>query len=106
MEEARENAEARALAVHEAERKIEQALREFFLEQKELPILRDFSAVEPAVLHELHSAFVGLSDELPNEYLLKVQKWAEKLLKKQLHTSREHLRLVLRKEISPRDAAV
>lgn len=96
MEEARENVAARTRAIREAEALIETALREHVLEQKEAPVLRDFNRIEPHLWEDLAEALLAL-DDFPPDIQPKVRKWAEKLLKKNLHQSREHLRSVLRK---------
>jgi glutamyl-tRNA reductase len=95
-EEALANSQARAQAVHEAEVIVEECLKGFCLQQKEAPLLRDFNAVEPTFLQELANALVAIEGDFPPEMQPKLKRWAESLVKKNLHSSREHLRLVLR----------
>ena len=97
QEEARQNSAARTKSIEQAEAVIEDSLREFCRDQKEAPLLRDFSSIEPRFLEELACALAAMEKEFPLEIQPKIRKWAEKLVKKNLHSSREHLRLVLRK---------
>jgi glutamyl-tRNA reductase len=106
LEEARENASARARAVWEAEQIIEMALRDHCLEQKEAPVLRDFNRVEPSLWEELSQALQAIETDFPPEMQPKLKKWAEKLVKKNLHHSREHLRTVLRQVTEPEESAL
>lgn len=94
--EADANRALRSQAVAQAETHIEDALREFYREQKETPLLRDFSQIEPKVLEDLREAVTLLGDLVPEEMLPRLQKWAHSLVKKNLHSSREHLREILR----------
>jgi glutamyl-tRNA reductase len=104
LEEARENAGARACAVWEAEQIIEAALRDHCLEQKEAPVLRDFNRVEPSLWEELTLALQAIEADFPPEMQTKLKKWAEKLVKKNIHQSREHLRTVLRQVAEPEES--
>ncbi len=97
--EARENETRRKVAVDEAIAVIEQGLREFYLQQKEAPLLRDFSEVAPQFEESLKQAvdelqrWVNLDQgQVPN-----LNKWARSLVQKNLHQSREHLRTILRR---------
>lgn len=94
-EEARVNAVSRAKAVAEAETIIESALREHCLVQKQAPILRDFNAIEPRFLEELEAASAMIEKEFPAELHAKLKTLAEKIVKRNLHCSREHLRAIL-----------
>src|SRR6185312_3362200 len=102
--EARENAAARTRAIEQAEALIEAALREHVLEQKEAPVLRDFNRIEPHLWEDLDEALAALESDFPPEIQPKLKKWAEKLLKRNLHQSREHLRSCLRKAADAEEA--
>ncbi len=102
--EAKQNSDLRAEAVLEAEGIIESALRAYFQQQKEAPLLKDFSAIEPLVFEELSTACQAISGDLPTDVQPKVKLWAEKLVKRNLHHSREHLRHVLRQVSEPEDS--
>ena len=97
MEEAKSNSLERAESVAVAEKMIEEAMKIYCLDQKEKPILRDFNSIEPEFLKELEAAIALIEKEVPPEYQAKVKKIAEKLVKKNLHLSREHLREILRR---------
>lgn len=99
--EARENARAREREVQGVEALIDDALRAYCREQKEAPLLKEFSAVEPRVLQELAEAVMVIEQEFPEAIQPKVKKWAEKLVKKNWHRSREHLREILQKVTEP-----
>ncbi len=101
VKEAQENARERKLAVSTAEAIISEALRAYCREQKEAPLLREFSAVEPQVLEELGRALLLIEQEFPSEFQPQVKRWAERLVKKSWHQSREHLREVLQKLTGP-----
>lgn len=103
-EEARVNAEFRAAAVVEAEVIIDAALKSYCLAQKEAPLLKDFSQVEPQFLVELEASWETLQKEIPAEWQPKLRRWAEKLVKKNLHVSREHLRSLLRNITEPAES--
>ncbi|MCB9254400.1 MAG: hypothetical protein H6617_06930 [Bdellovibrionaceae bacterium] len=94
--EADENKKLRMTEILRAEPIIEQALHRFYLEQKETPLLRDFSTVEPEVLRSLYEELQGVEKWVPAESYPKFEKWARSLVKKHLHLSREHLRGILR----------
>lgn len=98
---AKENAEARSAAVSEAEHLIQNSLKDYCLEQKEAPLLRDFNAIEPKFLDELSQFVQLIQTEFPPELQPKLIKMAEKLVKKNLHCSREHLRYLLRNVTNP-----
>jgi len=100
MDEARTNSLERAESVAVAEKMIEEAMRAYFLDQKEKPILRDFNNIEPEFLKELESAILMIEKEVPLEFQGRVKKIAEKLVRKNLHLSREHLREILRRVAS------
>jgi glutamyl-tRNA reductase len=97
MDEARSNSLERAVSVSVAEKMIEEAMKVYYLDQKEKPIIRDFNSIEPEFLKELESAWAMIEKEIPEEYQARVKKIAEKLVKKNLHLSREHLREILRR---------
>lgn len=104
--EAAENTQLRAKAVEEADGIIEQALKDYCLQQKQAPLLRDFNEVEPTVLSELEFALASAEEEFPKEIQEKLKRWAEKLVKKNLHLSREQLRLILQKVSDPQNVVV
>ena len=97
MEEARSNSRERAESVSVAEKMIEDAMKLYCLDQKEKPIIRDFNSIEPEFLKELEAAMALIEQEVPLEYQARVKKITEKLVKKNLHLSREHLREILKK---------
>jgi glutamyl-tRNA reductase len=97
MEEARTNSLERAESVAVAEKMIEEAMKLYCLDQKEKPILREFGSIEPEFQRELELALMVIEKEVPEEYQSKVKKIAEKLARKNLHLSREHLREILRR---------
>ncbi len=98
--EAMVNTESRKSATKDAECLTEAALKEFLLEQKEAPLLRDFNAVEPKFEEERLSAFDYIEKEYPVEMQVRLKKFVEKIISKNLHVSREHLKSVLRKVVS------
>jgi len=100
MELARENSALRSQSIEQAEVLIEQALKEHCLQQKEAPLLKDFSGVEPRFWDELDEALSEIRD-FPSHEQAKLRKWAQALVKKNLHTSREHLRIILRNVSEP-----
>lgn len=89
--EAKENAKTRRSAVMSSETIIEKALREFCLSQKEAPLIKEFSTVGPKLVETLSTAL----QSLPNSHQ-QMGIWAEKLVKKNFHESREHLKTILR----------
>lgn len=95
--EAKRNRELRAESVKQAERIIEEALRLHLLQQKETPVIRDFSQIEAIFEEELIQAFYLIERDFPAEYHSSLKKLAEGIFRKNLHLSREHLRTVLRK---------
>lgn len=101
QEEAARNANERKSGVLEAEVLIDSALRSFCLSQKEAPLLKDFNGVEPSFQQNFQLAWSALEGELPADCHPKVRRWAENLVKKNLHLSREYLKIVLRKVTDP-----
>lgn len=99
--EARANRESRRQAVRQAQGRIDRAIRDHFHRAKQAPVLRDFNTVELKFLEELERAVEALSEDFSQELQQKIHRWGEKLVKKNLHNSREHLRLILTEE-SPR----
>lgn len=95
--EAKKNREFRTESVKQAEQIIEEALRLHLLQQKETPVLRDFSQIEAVFEEELVRAFYFIEKDFPAEYHTSLKKMAEGIVRKNLHLSREHLRSVLRK---------
>ncbi len=95
-EEAKKNAEARSVSVREAEMLIDQSLRDYILAAKEAPILKEFSDIEPRFAGELEQMICSVNAEIPIDIQPTVRRWAEKLVKRHLHKSREHLRRLLR----------
>ena len=94
--EAQANSAARRHSIGEAERIVEGALRSYFLNQKEAPLLREFNSVEKQFWDTLQVALGSLGGDLTPQAEQRVRKWAEALVKKNLHHSRHHLRTVLR----------
>lgn len=92
---ATENRHLRSQAVAQAERMVDEALRSYCREQKAGPLLKEFSAAESRVLEDLAQALITLEQECPSLMGPEVKRWAEKLLRKNWHRSREHLREVL-----------
>lgn len=101
QEEARINSAHRSQAVGDAERIVETALRDYCLQQKQAPLLRDFNGVEPMFLEELQKALATIQADFPPEAQDRLKRWAESLVRKNLHSSREHLREVLKKVTEP-----
>ena len=97
MEEAKSNSLERAVSVSEAEKMIEDAMKLYCLDQKEKPIIQQFNSIEPEFLKELELTLLLIEKELPEEYRSRIKKITEKLVKKNIHLSREHLREILRK---------
>jgi len=95
--EAKINRGFRAESIKQAEQIIEEALRLHLLQQKETPVLRDFSQIETVFEEELVRAFYFIERDFPSEYHASLKKLAENIVRKNLHLSREHLRTVLRK---------
>ncbi|NBV51168.1 hypothetical protein EBR78_08130 [bacterium] len=95
--EAKRNRELRAESVKQAERIIEEALRLHLLQQKETPVIRDFSQIETIFEEELIRAFYLIERDFPAEHHASLKRLAEGIFRKNLHLSREHLRTVLRK---------
>lgn len=93
LDRAKENAAERAQAVLEAEAILDRSIRDYCLRQKQTPLIRSFSKVEPQIQNELDSALSRLEPDLQP----RLRKWAEKLVKKNLHSSREHLRTLLKR---------
>ena len=93
--EAEANAESRSGAVEAAERLIETALRDFFLESKQVPFMKDFSRLEPHLLEDVQRSLEGLRRHVPPETFARLSPWADKVVQRQLHLTREHLREVL-----------
>lgn len=97
QKEAQENRQLRAESVLQAEKMIEDALKTHILEQKETPVIRDFSQIETVFEDELARAFGFIEKDYPVEFHGSLKKLAETIVKKNLHLSREHLRTVLRR---------
>ena len=95
--EALKNEALRGSAIRACEGFIESALRDHYLSQKEAPVLRDFGKVEEQLLKAVSELLPFLENSIPSEALPKLKTWAEKLVKKNLHSSREHLRAILRR---------
>lgn len=91
---AQKNRELRRGAVASAETIIDSAIRDFFQEQKEAPVLRDFSILEPRLIGEVSTALSEISVKNLTAEDLKI--WAEKLVKKNLHTARIQLKSILK----------
>ncbi|NDC25765.1 MAG: hypothetical protein EB078_11790, partial [Proteobacteria bacterium] len=97
QKEAQENRQLRAQSVVQAEKMIEDALKSHILEQKETPVLRDFSQIETVFEVELLRAYEFIEKDFPMEFQNSLKKLAETIVKKNLHLSREHLRTILRR---------
>lgn len=97
QKEAQANRELRAESVKQAEKIIEDALRQHLLQQKEAPVLRDFNQIESVFEEELLRAYYFIEKDFPQEYHPSLKKLAEGIVKKNLHLSREHLRNILRR---------
>lgn len=95
-EEACRNGLDRAGAVKEAEALIEQVLKDYILARKQAPILKEFSRIEANIEQLLIETFRLIENDFPETLHTDLKKLAEKLVKKNFHHSREHLRLVLR----------
>jgi len=95
--EAQKNRESRVESVLQAEEMIEEALRIHILEQKETPVLRDFNQIQNVFQEELARAYEFIEADFPEEFHPSLKKMAETIVKKNLHSSREHLRTVLRR---------
>jgi glutamyl-tRNA reductase len=104
--EAQKNGLERVAEVRDAEKLIEIALKEYILAQKEAPILKEFSRVEDGLTQILEETYLMIEQEFPNTLHNNLKKMAERLVKKNLHCSREHLRTILREMTStdPRHA--
>jgi len=98
---ARENRVSRASEIEGAEHLIERAIHDYCLDQKETPIIREFSAAEPRFLEELARYVESLGPEIPEEWHPRVLRIADKIVKKSLHESRETLRGVLKQIVDP-----
>ena len=105
QEEAHANRALRAKSVGDAEVLIDEALKNYCLQQKEAPLIRDFSDVEASFYENLSQALLELEIDLTPNVQAKISKWAESLIKKNLHLSREHLRAILRKISDPETAS-
>ncbi|MFM8270141.1 MAG: hypothetical protein ACKN9V_08135 [Pseudomonadota bacterium] len=95
--EAHKNRELRAESVKQAEKIIEEALRQHLLQQKETPVLRDFNQIESVFEEELLRAYYFIEKDFPQDFHASLKKLAEGIVKKNLHLSREHLRNILRR---------
>jgi glutamyl-tRNA reductase len=95
--EAQKNREARVESVRQAETLIEEALRSHLLEQKETPVLRDFNQIQVVFEEELLRAYEFIESDFPKEFHSNLKRLADTIVKKNLHSSREHLRTVLRR---------
>ena len=93
--EAKENRIDRMRAVKVGEGIIEEAMRDYYLKLKQAPVLREFNSIESSFVGELDMAMNQLEREFSSESQKKIRKWGEKLVKKNLHSSRVHLRSIL-----------
>lgn len=91
---ANRNREHRRFAVVDAERIIDSAIRDFFQEQKAAPVLRNFKILEPVLLGEIDQLIADINPSGWTRDELKC--WAEKLVKRNLHTSRMQLKTILK----------
>jgi glutamyl-tRNA reductase len=99
--EAKDNATARESGVALAESMIDEALRVYCREQKEAPLLREFSAAESSIFEDLAASILTIEREFPEAVQPKLKKWAERLVKRNWHLSREHLKEVLQRVTQP-----
>ncbi len=105
-EESQKNSNERLQAVGEAEKIIEESLKTFYLALKQAPVLKDFNEVEPDLEIQLNQALDLIREEFPAPDFLKIQKWASKLVKDNLHRSRGHLKAILNRAVEPRDGSI
>jgi glutamyl-tRNA reductase len=96
-EAAKENKDFRREEAARAEKIIEESMQEYFLEQKEAPVLREFIGVEGQFRSEMKEWLSDWQNQFPAEWHSSLNKLAEHLLKKNLHLSREQLKSALRK---------
>ncbi len=99
--EAKDNATARESGVALGESIIDEALRVYCREQKEAPLLREFSAAEASIFEDLADSILTIEREFPEAVQPKLKKWAERLVKRNWHLSREHLKEVLQRVTEP-----
>lgn len=99
--EAKKNTEHRSAAIHGAEKIIERAMREYLRAQKEAPLLKEFSSAVTVLEENLVCMLQEISVEVPEPFQDKIKKWSERLVRKNLHLSREHLKEVIHKQTDP-----
>ncbi len=99
--EAKKNSELRAAAIADAEKIIELAMRSYLRERKESGLIREFSAASLVIEENLTCMLEEISVEVPPPLHEKIRRWSEKLVKKNLHLSREHLKEVIHKQTGP-----
>lgn len=94
--EAKKNERHRSKAIERSETILEEVLRSYYLQEKETPVLKEFNEVEPLFMRELQSALGNFRQPLPEALRPELTEWAQKLVKRNLHHSRKHLRSVIR----------
>lgn len=96
VEEAKANEGLRTCEIEKAEELIGKALGEYYLETKETPVLKEFSAVGAVFQRLFEERWEDLEDTLPETLQESIKVWGQKLVNQNLHFSKEHLRAVLR----------
>lgn len=91
------NQQERTKSIQVAETYIDKALRAYCMEQKQGPLLKDFSGIELILERELESVLMEVGRDFPIEFHEKLQLRLSKVFSRNLHLSREHLRSVLAK---------
>jgi len=100
-EKAKANAGQRKGASDLGHKILEQEFKRFCLEQKEAPILKRYSLLEPELFSEMAEIISELPLPLSEQQKQILDEWARKLVKKNFHSTREHLRSVLRDASEP-----
>jgi len=80
---------------------VDEALRRYCRDQKEAPLLKEFSAVENIFMESFQEFSQGIDSEFPESVRAQVKQWTEKLTKRNWHQSREHLKGILQKVTEP-----
>lgn len=99
--EAKKNAASRSTAIQDAEKIIEAAMRDYLRTLKETPLLKEFSSAVVALEENLTCMLEEISVEVPEPLHGKIRQWSQKLVRKNLHLSREHLKEVIHKQTDP-----
>ena len=99
--EAKKNAASRSTAIEDAEKIIDAAMRDYLRVLKETPLLKEFSTAVVALEENLICMLAEISVEVPEPLHGKIKQWSQKLVRKNLHLSREHLKEVIHKQTDP-----